>query len=605
MDDIEEVKSKTDIVAIISEYVPIKKAGRNYKGLCPFHGEKTPSFMVSPELQIYKCFGCAASGDVFDFLMKIEGMEFGETLRSLAKKAGLVLKDRVTDTPSGRLKERLYQVNHLTEEFYHFLLTQHRVGEMALKYVLERGISRENIDMFRIGFSPNMWDGLQRYMIQKKKATLDELESAGMIIRKSVAGSSDRSFYDRFRGRLMFPLRDHRGNTVGFSGRIIPGVTAMSGSSSSAEDGPKYLNTPETEIYHKRSILYGLDISRQEVKRTDQVVVVEGETDMISSYQAGVTNVVAIKGSALTEDHVKLLRRFASEMVMALDTDFAGDMAARRGIEMADIAGFSIKVAKLKYGKDPDECAKKSPQLWKDSVKEAVGVYDFLMESAVNRYGLQTAESKRSIGRELIPIWAKISDPIMRATLVKELAKKLDISESVISSEVDKASSKPGEVSTQTFVAKTQANQERRGRLERYLLALAFQKDPKMLLGSEVLNLVDEIALNRIVQLYQENRKKKPDQFRDLLPTELQMVFGELMLIDLSETLDDDKKLEKEYNKVINELKKLDLRAKVTVASKEIERLESDGSEAESTKVQKQLKSLLESIKQIEKENVV
>lgn len=603
VNDVDEVRSKTDIAAVISEYVPIKRAGRNYKGLCPFHGEKTPSFMVSPELQIYKCFGCGVGGDVFDFLMRIEGMEFGEALRTLAKKAGVALKDRAADTQGGRLKERLYQVNHLAEEFYHYLLAEHRVGKEALAYVLDRGIARESIEKFKIGFSPNMWDGLQKFMVTKKKALADELEAAGLVIRKPMVRSGERAYYDRFRGRLMFPLRDHRGNAVGFSGRIIPGVTLVD----EADEGPKYVNTPETEVYHKRAVLYGLDVARQEIKKSDQVVVVEGETDMIASYQAGIVNVVAIKGSAMTEDHVRLLRRFASEVVVALDADFAGDMAARRGIELADAAGFSIKVVKLKYGKDPDECAQKSPNLWKESVGGAVGVYEFLLDSAIKRYGLGTAEAKRRVGRELIPIWAKISDPIMRASLIKELARNLDVSEGVVSGEVEAARQKEtmAIVGQGSVVTKPEVVEERRERLEKYLMALAFQKDPKVLLGQELSDLITGSALGRILQIYMENRKTKVEGLKDLLPPELQMVFGEVMLTDLGEVLDDEKQFEKEFNRTKSELKKLDLRGEIGRVSKEIEHLEKAGSEKELVKSEKGLRGLLESLKQMERGNVV
>lgn len=606
MDEIEQVKSKVDIVELVSEYVPsLKKSGRNYKALCPFHGEKTPSFMVSPELAIYKCFGCQAGGDAFDFLMRIEGMEFGEALRTLAKRTGVVLKERLVDTPTGRQKERLYQINHLAEEFYHYLLTEHRIGKAALNYVLGRGIKKETIELFKLGFAPNLWDGLQRFLVARKKLAEEELEAAGLVIRKVAQGPGGRGYYDRFRGRLMFPLRDHRGNTVGFSGRVVPGATPPSHKAAEGEDEPKYINTPETVVYRKRMVLYGLDLARQEIKKLDQAILVEGELDMISSYQAGVKNVVGVKGTAFTEDQVRLLRRIASELVVALDADFAGDAAARRGIELADAAGFSIKVAKPKYGKDPDECVQKDPNLWKESVSGAVPVYDFLMASAVKRYGRETAEGKRRIGREIVPVWAKISDPIMRASLTKELAKLLDVSEGVVAGEIERVRETEKEKEIGEQGQPVAVGKMRRERLEEHLLALGLQKEPKVLVEGEILKLVKGNAPRQVLEAVAAHPKLNVEKLRKELPEELQMFFGEVMLVDLGEILENDEAWEKEFAKTKTELQKLTVKEEVAEVSKEIERWEQKGEEKKLTEAQARLKRLLASLRQLEQENVV
>jgi DNA primase len=410
VDQLEEIKRKIDIVELINEFVPLKKTGRNFKALCPFHSENAPSFVVSPERQIFKCFGCGESGDIFGFLMKTEGLEFGEALRILAKRAGVKLR-RYQPSEAEKQKTLLYEINHLASEFYHYLLASHRVGKQALQYLkVKRGIKDETIHLFKLGFAPAMWDGLQKFLVGKKGYQVEALEKAGLVI-KSEKG---RGYYDRFRARIMFPLEDHRSNVAGFAGRTLdPRQTEA-----------KYINTPETLIYHKSDLLYGLKQNKEAIKKANAVILVEGELDTLSSYQVGVKNVVAIKGSALTGSQVSLLKRFTENLVLALDRDVAGDQAARRGIEVADQAGMAIKVVKLRGGKDPDEVAQKNASLWKKLVKEAMPVYDYFLDLALTRFKAKTAEGKRAIGKEMVPVLAKISDEIVRSHYIGQLADK-------------------------------------------------------------------------------------------------------------------------------------------------------------------------------------
>ncbi|KKR56946.1 MAG: primase protein [Candidatus Woesebacteria bacterium GW2011_GWC2_40_30] len=324
---IEEVKGS----AIIGERIELKKAGRNYKANCPFHGEKTPSFMVSPELQIFKCFGCDAKGDVFSFLEQYEGMEFPEALKYLADRAGVKLQKFQGGESSE--KERLIEVNTQTLRFYNYLLLEHPVGKKALDYLMnQRGLKKETIQEFSLGYSPESSYSLKKFLVDKKKFTPSEVERAGIGI---VRGSN---LYDRFNGRVVFPLFDHRGNSIGFSGRVLPWDKRETG---------KYINSPETPLYHKSNVLYGLNLARGLIKKKKTAIVVEGELDLISSWQAGIKNVVAIKGSALTEEQVKLLSRFAQRFILALDSDMAGDAATRRGIKVASDMGVEIKVAEI------------------------------------------------------------------------------------------------------------------------------------------------------------------------------------------------------------------------------------------------------------------
>jgi len=460
MDQIEEVRSKVDLVAFISETVALKKAGRNFKGLCPFHTEKTPSFMVSPERQIWKCFGCQKGGDAFGFLMEIERIEFGEALRILAKKTGVVLQS-YRPSQSESEKDKLYQINHLAGEFFHYLLLNHQAGKKALNYILERGISKESLEKFKLGYAPAMWDGLQKFLVGKKGFDPVDLEKAGLIIKSD---KKTESFYDRFRDRLMFPLSDHRGNIVGFAGRVLdPAIKEA-----------KYVNTPETLIYHKSELLFPLDLTKEEIKKENCAMVVEGELDAISSYQAGLKNVVAIKGSALTEEQSRLLKRFCENVILSLDADVAGDMASRRGIEIADKTGLNLKVLTLEKYKDPDEAAQKEPDYLKQRYNQSQNIYDFFIDSAFKRYRGATAEEKKKIGEEIVPILAKIEDEIVKNVYVKKLSDRLEVNEESVIMQIEKSAQKSPVLST-VKVNNPPAIKSRGLVLEEYIFALVIQ----------------------------------------------------------------------------------------------------------------------------------
>jgi len=458
VDQREEIKSKIDIVELIGQYLPLTKAGRNYKALCPFHTEKIPSFMVSPERQIWHCFGCGAGGDIFGFLMRYENMEFVEALRTLAKRAGVELKGWRGESGRWKEKEKLFRINRLASDFFHWVLLENQVGKKALDYALARGIKKESIKTFQLGYAPQSWDSLQRFFA-KKGYQPEDLEEAGLVI-KSEEG---RGFYDRFRGRLMFPLFDHRGNAVGFAGRLLDPKAVEA----------KYVNTPETPVYIKGDLLYGLNITKEEIKKEELAVVVEGEIDAISSYQAGVKNVVAIKGSALTENQVRLLKRYTENISLALDADTAGDAASRRGIQIADQGGLNIKVIQIPLGKDPDECAQKEPTLWCKAVDEAIPVFDFLIDSALSRFDKKTAVGKKKIGQEVLPILAKITDEIVKAHYLQKLAQEIGVEEEVLRMEMGKL-----EVGNWKLeIGKKVGGEEKEGReaLEEYLLSLILQ----------------------------------------------------------------------------------------------------------------------------------
>lgn len=556
MGDIDEVKTRTDIISVISGRVTLKKAGRHWKALCPFHSEKTPSFIVSPERQSWKCFGCGKGGSVIDFVMESEHVDFVEALETLAEKAGVKLERRFADTPESKLKEKILTANHLASEFYHFLLTKHAVGEKARGYLKTRGVTDKTMKTFSLGYSPNSWDGLLKYL---KKKGYDEniLTQAGLIV------ASNRGGYDRFRGRVMFTLKDHRGNVVGFSGRLLD---------PDAKEA-KYINTSETLVYSKSNVLYGLDVTKAAIQKEDEAIVMEGEFDVISSFQAGVGNVVAIKGSALTEGHVNLLRRFADRLVLALDSDLAGDAAARRGIEIADRAGLDLRVATMSTGKDPDDAARENPGLFKKALKAAEPIYDYFIASAIARYDAKDSFSKRKISDELLPVIAKIDNPIVQAHYVKKLGRALDVSEDAINDGMRKAarSQVSGRKEGDDSAQEDKKGRGREENLELYVLAILLQGKTIELYEKfkETLNFA-ELTVSSVRQIIEHIDRYLKDHtvflikdFADQLPHELTPTLDEAFLWDIADLLDDEKRLIKEWTKALIALSRSNLKRRM------------------------------------------
>ena len=571
MDQIDEVRSKIDIVELVNQYVPIKKSGRSFKAPCPFHQEKVPSFFVSPDLQIYKCFGCGKGGNIFNFLMEMEGISFGEALRTLAERAGVKLQ-RYEPTKEEKVKDKLLEINHLTSEFYHFLLTKHSLGKKARDYLLKRGITRSTIKQFKIGYAPDGWRNLFDYLVKKKKYSPDLVEKAGLIIK------SNMSHYDRFRGRVTFPLHDHRSRIVGFSGRVFKDDLKSA----------KYINTPETMLYHKSSVLYGLHYTKSEIKKAKTAIVVEGEFDLLSSFQAGVKNVVAIKGSALTKEQVGLLKRFSENIFLALDADLAGDEAVRRGIKMAEQEGLNVRVIEIKEGKDPDEVASQNPKIWRALVKKATPIYDFYLNSSVGRFGTKSAEGKKRITEEVLPLLAEIENEVVKAHYLKKLAEFLEVNEKIIFQEFlrqERAKIIPEKLE----VEQPKKEKLRKEITEEYLLSMLLQSKEDFVglitISREetLLKYFSMSARNKILEILLKKKKFKIQSFMESLPAQLKDLAGELFLKEF--TIDEQR--EKEFRKLILELKKIILKEELQGLADKMKKLEPLGKEKKIKKLEK------------------
>jgi DNA primase len=589
-DQVDQVKTKTDIAAIIGERIELKKAGSNFKALCPFHSEKTPSFMVSPELQIFKCFGCGKSGDVITFLEEYEGMEFYEALKYLAQRVGIKLKP--IEGKEGGIKERLFEVNSLVSRFYQYVLLKHPAGGKALLYLTkDRGLTRGTVEYFHLGYSPDQPLALKKFVMDRNKVAVEELDQAGVIYTRGA------DVVDRFRGRVIFPLFDHRGNTVGFAGRILP--------SDRPRDVGKYINSPETAIYHKSNVLYGLNEVRQEIKKQKLAVIVEGELDMISSWQAGIRNVVAIKGSALTEEQVKLLSRFTKSLVFALDADFAGNEAAMRGIKIAQKEGLEIRVAKLSKYKDPDEVARKNPALLKKFIENAIGVWDFIIDSVVDKYKGETGVQKAKISKELMPILASIDDKILQAHYISVVAKKLQVPVEAVTEEV--ANLSKNEVSASSDFVPTSVKQQRSRRevLEERLLSVIFRLDPLRYVKKGGLTSITTtpFATRLIRELAKYKTKKRFDisAFGKKLPKEMIEGFTDLILKRVEGLEDaDEEKLEKELELVEKELRVLKVKEKLDDVMQEVQRFEESGDKAKLARAEREFSELTNKLGKLE-----
>jgi DNA primase len=415
MTDVEEVKERLDIAEVIGGYIPLKQAGRNLKASCPFHSEKTASFMVSPEKGIWHCFGCGEGGDVIKFVMQYEGLEFRQALELLARKAGVELQERASgDSAAKRQRERLSEALRWAVKYYHASLVQNK---SALDYATKtRHLGKQTVKDFEIGYAPDDWNALSHFMV-KKGFSAAELKQAGLVGQK--AGRS--SIYDLYRRRLMFPICDAAGNPVGFTGRVL-----------SEEDQPKYLNTPQTALYDKSRVIFGLHLAKDAIRKHGEVVLVEGNMDVVASHQAGVKQVVAASGTALTIDQLRTLGRLTKNVKICFDADAAGLRATERAIELGQTLGLALTMVRLPAGKDPDDLIQQDMGAWRAAIAQAEYVVDYLFTQLEGEYDIATATGKRQYSDRVTDSLRRLSDPVEQDHYVKRLAAKLGISEEAI-----------------------------------------------------------------------------------------------------------------------------------------------------------------------------
>ena len=427
MTDTQAIKDRLDIVQVIGEYVPLKKAGANWKANCPFHNEKSPSFMVNAEKQFWHCFGCGKGGDVFSFLQEMEGLDFPEALKILADRAGVKLDTFASEVNKSQ-KNRILEINSKASYFFHQFLLEMPASQGAREYLQRRELKPETIEEWQVGFIPEQWDLLTQYLL-KKGNSIDDLLAAGLTIKKEGGG-----VYDRFRGRIMFPLWDTHGNIVGFTGRVLV---------ETEKSGGKYVNTPQTLVYDKSRVLYGLNKAKTEIKSKDFTVLVEGQMDVIACHQAGMKNVVASSGTALTFEQIKLLKRYSNNIAIAFDADAAGQNAAKRGIDLALEQGMNIKIIQIPVGagKDADECLKKDPAVWFKAVAEAKEVMEWYFASVLLGADKRDPKQKQKIADTLLAEIIRLPYAVERDHWLKKLADELGVDSATLTAEMRRLSS--------------------------------------------------------------------------------------------------------------------------------------------------------------------
>jgi DNA primase len=433
--DVEEVKNRTNIADLVGEYIRLTKAGSNWRALCPFHNEKTPSFMVSEERGSFHCFGCGKGGDVFSFVMEMEGIGFREALEQLAQKAGVQLKKFEKGNQKEREarekgKTRLFQILDLATKWYEKNLWEGKGKERTLSYLRGRGLSDETIKKFRLGYSPDGWRNMLDFL-ERRGYKVEEIARTGLLVEKNNENRTPNTkHYDRFRDRIMFPVQDIMGRVIGFSARVAPGGN---------EETAKYINTPQTEFYDKSKILYGLHFAKAEIKKRDEAILVEGNMDVIASHQAGIPNIVAVSGTALAPEQVKIIKRYTNNLKMAFDMDSAGQAAAKRSAKICLENDLDVRMVLLPSGKDAADLIKSDKNAWEESVKKSKGIIEYYFDDTFSRFDANNPAEKKKIARELLNVIKDIANPIEQSHWIKVLAEKLGIEEKILADVLRKA----------------------------------------------------------------------------------------------------------------------------------------------------------------------
>ena len=418
-----EIKTRLPVAELIGETVALKRAGSAYKGLCPFHAEKTPSFVVSPDRESFHCFGCGKKGDIFTFIMEREGLDFREALTRLADKAGVELSERTAR--EDRRRRRLREALEAAITWYREVLIRTPQGERARAYLTERGFTDETLERFSVGYAPNAWEALSK-RLAARGFTPPELLDAGLASQSNRGG-----VIDRFRGRVIIPIRDTSGRPTGLGGRILPGV-----------DGPKYLNSPATPLFDKSRTLFGIDLARAAIRKEKLSVIVEGYTDVMAAHQAGFTNVVASLGTALTAGQVELATRYADAVALAYDVDLAGEAATQRGLleELGpDAAVSKVRVIRIPAGKDPDELIRTDPDAWSAAVRDAKPVIEYFIDRAAADVDLGSVAGRKEVTGRVLAILKRVPDRVEQALYLQQLARVVNMEERTLSEALEHA----------------------------------------------------------------------------------------------------------------------------------------------------------------------
>lgn len=583
---IEEIKQRLNIEDIVKRYVKLKHVGKNLFGLCPFHQEDTPSFSVNPELDIYKCFGCGESGDVIDFYQKIEGLEFYEALTRLAKDAGVELKIQKQDPKKAQKYVEAKKINTLAQKFYHYILTQHDAGKNGLRYLNGRGIKNAAIKKFKLGYAPKTRSRKSLINFMKKKSI-----DAESLLEYGLATERRGSIIDRFTDRIVFSINDTSGNPIAFSGRKL----------NPNEKRPKYLNSPETIIFKKRKNLYGIDVARRFMRQEEYGILVEGQLDVVSSWQTEVKNIAAPLGTGVTEDQIRLIKKSAPELAIAFDKDSAGQSSSLKAAQIAYELGLDVTIVEIPYGNDADECIRHDPKLWKKALKTRNSAVTYFTEQITKRFGPQSLKSKKLIVTKILPLVASISDKVIQSHHIKELSTITELSEQIIRAELKNIDTKDRNV-IQKRISEQLNKQTKSSTLESHLLSLLLQYPGVLDWVSDKVPYKDfcdkniSEIISELIQYHDKEQEFEVSKFIEKIDQNHQSTVRDALMQPIPVTNPSQQDIINEISGVISKIKEKGIRNEIKRLRNQLSKAEKDNNTEEANKIMNEINSTIKEL---------
>jgi DNA primase len=591
--EVEQIKERLGVAEIIGEYIKLEKSGVNYKALCPFHNEKTPSFTVNTERNFWYCFGCQEGGDIFSFVQKMEGLDFREALEKLAERAGVELpKYNPRYKQEKSQKQKITDILGFTTKIYQQQLIKNKKSGEILTYLKKRGFNKEVIHNFKIGYAPDSWRAVVSYLLKKGFALKDILQ-AGLIIAKPGGDKENpQTYYDRFRDRIMFPIIDIAGKTIGYSARVAPGGD---------EATAKYINSPQSLVYDKSKVLYGLYQSRQAIRQKGYAIVVEGNADVVLSHRVGIKNIVAVSGTALTPEQVKLLKRYTDKIMLSFDMDEAGQKATKKSIQVCLQNDLQVKIILLPKGyKDVGEVVVDNPKIWTQAIKESIPIMDYYFRTFFREYNVEDIQERKTIVKKLLEIIRHIADPIEQSYWLKKIALRTKTEESLLTTLLEQGKLKGGE---ERIVSKNQSNPERKEISAKKKLSREVVLQYRLL--ALLLGFSEELKQKRIdfspEEILDKERQKIYQQFTGDT-AELSEEDNRLLnkyLAELNYKREGDDLVEatvdplREWDLIITELKRLQRKNKLKEIELALKRAEEEGDDGKIDELMKVLGELL------------